>query len=100
MHDLHNDYPLAPEKLKVTDDMLSSYCLGIARGYEIKVGKVNKLIPNLNDKYGYIIHYRNLQMYKSLGIKAVKIQRVLKSSQKYWLKEFVAFNTKKKDVCC
>ena len=25
LHDLHNDYPLAPEKIKVTDDMLSSY---------------------------------------------------------------------------
>ena len=26
LHDLHNDYPLAPEKIKVTKEMLSSYC--------------------------------------------------------------------------
>ena len=26
LHDLHNDYPLGPEKVKVTKDMLSSYC--------------------------------------------------------------------------
>ena len=26
LHDLHNDYPLAAEKIKVTEDMLSKYC--------------------------------------------------------------------------
>lgn len=26
LHDLHNDYPCAPEKMKVTKDMLSPYC--------------------------------------------------------------------------
>ena len=26
LHDLHNDYPLAPEKLIVEDDWLSPYC--------------------------------------------------------------------------
>ena len=26
LHDLHNDYPLGPEKVKVTDEMLSNYC--------------------------------------------------------------------------
>ena len=31
LHDLHSDYPLAPAKLKVSDDMLSNYCLGIAK---------------------------------------------------------------------
>ena len=25
LHYLHNDYPLAPEKLEITDDMLSKY---------------------------------------------------------------------------
>ena len=25
LHDLHNDYPLAPEKMKVTKQMLSAY---------------------------------------------------------------------------
>ena len=26
LHVLHNDYPLAPEKLDISDDMLSDYC--------------------------------------------------------------------------
>ena len=41
LHDLHNDYPLAPE--------------------HIEVNKVGKLIPNLRDKKKYIIHYENLK---------------------------------------
>ena len=37
LHELHNNYPLAPEKLAVSSDMLSKYCKGIADKYEIKV---------------------------------------------------------------
>ena len=35
LHELHNDYPLAPEKLAVTNDMLSKYCKRIADEYDI-----------------------------------------------------------------
>ena len=42
LHELHNDYPLAPEKLAVSNDMLSKYCKKIADKYEIKVGDVKK----------------------------------------------------------
>ena len=37
LHELHNDYPLAPEKLVVTNDMPSKYCKGIADKYEKKL---------------------------------------------------------------
>ena len=47
LHELHNDYPLAPEKLAVSNDMLSRYCKKIADKYEKKVGDVRKVIPNL-----------------------------------------------------
>ena len=60
LHDLHNDYPLAPEKLAVTNDMLSKYCKEITDRYKIKVGDVKKLIPNLRNKTKYVLHYRNL----------------------------------------
>ena len=40
LHDIHNDYPLAPEKLVVTNDMLSKYCKSIADKYDIKVGDI------------------------------------------------------------
>ena len=47
LHDLHNDYLLAPER--------------------IKVNKVKKLIPDLGDKEKYVLHYENLKQYESLG---------------------------------
>ena len=50
LHDLHNDYPLATEKIEVTYDMLSKYGKDIADSYGIKVGRGKKLIPNLGDK--------------------------------------------------
>ena len=65
LHELHNDYPLAPEKLAVSSDMLSKYCKKIADKYEIKVGDVKKLIPNLGNKTKYVLHYKNLQLYLS-----------------------------------
>ena len=37
LHDLHNDYPLCPEKIEVSPDMLSKYCSNIASKYGIKV---------------------------------------------------------------
>ena len=70
---LHNGYPLAPEKLAVSNNVLSKYCKKIPDKYEIKVGDVKKLIPNLGNKTNYVVHYRNLQLYLSLGIKLTKI---------------------------
>ena len=61
LHVLHNDYPLAPEKLAIPYYMQSDYCKKIADKYELKVGDVMKLIPNLGDKTDYVLHYRNLQ---------------------------------------
>ena len=77
LHDLHNDYPLCPEKIEISPDMLSRYCNDIANKYGIKVGEVKKLIPNLSNKVKYVVHYRNLQYFLSLGIKLIKVHRIL-----------------------
>ena len=77
LHDMHSDYPLCPEKVEVNSDILSDYCSDIADRYEIKVGGVKKLIPNLSDRIKYVVHYKNLQYYLSLGMKLVKIHRIL-----------------------
>ena len=47
LHDLHNGYPLAPEKLEISSAMLSKYCSDIADKYRIKVSRVSTLVPNL-----------------------------------------------------
>ena len=77
LHDIHSDYPLAPEKRKISSDMLSKYCSDIANKYGIKVGRVNKLVPNQRDKIKYVVHYKNLQYYLSLGMKLIKVHKIL-----------------------
>ena len=61
--------------------MSSRYCNDIVNKYEIKFGRVKKLIPNLGDKIKYVVHYKNLQYYLSLGIKLIKVDRILKFKQ-------------------
>ena len=34
-HELHNDYPLSPEKIEISHNMLSNYCSSIANKYDI-----------------------------------------------------------------
>ena len=79
LHKLHDESPLAPEKLAIAYDMLSDYYKEIADEYGIKVDNVKKLIPNLGDKTKYAVHYRNLQLYLSLRKKLTKIYKVLTS---------------------
>ena len=93
---MHNDYPLAPEKLAVSSEMLSKHCKKIADKYEIKVGDVKKLIPNLGTKTKYVLHYRNLQLYLPLGMKLTKIHRALNFKQFDWMKKYIDFNTEKR----
>ena len=65
----------------------------IADKYGINVGGVKKLIPNLRGEIKYVVHYRNLQYYLSLGMKLRKVHEISKFKQNNWLKEYIMFNT-------
>ena len=68
----------------------------IANKYNISTGLVKKLIPTLQDKKNYVLHYRNLQLYLDLGLKIKKVHRVLKFNQSPWMKQYIDFNTEKR----
>ena len=76
--------------------MLSNHFKDIVDRYHIKVGGFKKLIPNLYDKSKYIIHYKHLKHYLGLGMKLVKIHRILNFEQSKWLKSYCDFNTEKR----
>ena len=56
LHSMYNDYPLAPEKLEISQNMLPKYCGNIADEYGIKIGGVNKLVPIKVNMF-YIIEF-------------------------------------------
>ena len=76
--------------------MLSKYCSDILNKYGIKIGGVNKLVPNLRNKKRYVAHYRNLQLYLSLGMRLIKIHKLLRFKQSDWLKRKFDFITSKR----
>ena len=92
-HALHNYFRLRPEQLVIPYDILSNYCKKIADKHRIKVGDVKKLIPNLGSKTNYVLHYRDLQLYLSLGMELIKIQKTRISD---WTKKYIDFNTEKR----
>ena len=65
LHGSHNTYPLAPEQLIVQKELMSDN----QKGLRNDAIEVEKLVPNLMNKSKYVVHYRNLHLYLSLGMK-------------------------------
>ena len=100
LHDLHNDYPLAPEVMNVKANILSEKQVEIYKlingSKEPKDEKTKKLIFNLNEKSKYVVRIRTLQFYLKHGLKLKKVHRAIKFEQKEILKPCIEFNTEKR----
>lgn len=75
LHREHNDLPFCPEKCTPPG------------------GKNVKLIPNLYDKYHYIIHYVHLKKCLQHGLVLRKIHRAISFNQSSFLKQYIDLNT-------
>ena len=97
LHELHSDFPLAPEKFKVKYKELSPYAQKICEINGVKrTTNSEKLMLTLYPKKNYIVHYRNLKLYVQLGLKIVKIHRGIKFSQAPFIKPYIDFNSQKR----
>ena len=94
LHDAHNDYPLAPQRLTIKLGMLSEQQqkLRIQLGLGGN-GESTKLCPNLMDKKNYVVHYRNLKFYLQHGMKLRHVHTCLKFEQKAWIAPFIDRNS-------
>ena len=69
----HNDYPLAPEK--------------------IKVDNIEKPVFSFKPKTHYVLHYRNLKQYLEEGMILKKVHRGIKFYQSPWMEPYIRKNT-------
>ena len=56
LRELHNNCPLAPDKIEMKREMLSEYQLKISDLYNIHIGNVKKLVPNSFGKEKHMLH--------------------------------------------
>lgn len=106
LHDAHNDYPLAPERLKVCGSMLSTKQINLRKAYakakknaddtasaaDAEGAFSTKLVPNLYPKTRYCLHYRNLKFYLKHGMVLRKVHRVLEFEQSAWMRSYIEKN--------
>ena len=97
LHDYHSDYPLAPIKKSIPYGMLSPVARMICDKHKLKrTTNVEELLATVEDKDFYILHYRNLQLYVSLGLRVKKIHAGIIFKQGPIMKSYVDFNSEKR----
>ena len=97
LHDYHSDYPLAPIKKSIPYGMLSPVARMICDKHKLKrTTNVEKLLATVEDKDFYILHYRNLQLYVSLGLRVKKIHAGIIFKQGPIMKSYIDFNSEKR----
>ena len=74
LYELRNDLPFLAERMKLE--------------------KVGKLVANLHEKNGNVIHIRKLKQALNHDLILKKFHRVIKFNQNAWLKPYIDMNTK------
>ena len=85
LHNLHNDYPLAPEKRATEPWKMSGYQRRLIADLGLESPNAEKLVLTLEDKEKYVTHYKNLQFYLRQGMRLKKVHRVLEFNRELWM---------------
>ena len=97
LHDLHKDFPLCPERMKIPNTFLSKYqidTLELLKKYGYRRTATEKLMLTLFDKTNYVLHFKNLKLYLQLGMKIQGFHRGIKFHQSKVLSPYIKLNTK------
>ena len=92
LHVAYNAYPPAPERMVVEKRWMSEYQRSLL-GVGVAQTEVEKLVPNLRNKSRYVLHYQNLQLYMSLGLRLTAVHRALRLDQSPWMQPYIRKNT-------
>ena len=74
LHENHSEIPFLAERMK------------IRRG--------EKVVPNLKDKKGYVVHIKPLDQALKHDLKLKKVHRVIEFQQSKWMKAYIMLNTR------
>lgn len=95
LHRKHSHFPLAAEMLEVHYEHLSPYskkAVFLTEGR--KKYKDVKLMSTFFDRKNYVCHIKNLMLYLSLGLKLLKMHKILEFSQKKLFAPYIKKTTK------
>ena len=89
LHDAHSGFPLAPENMTITPEMLSPYTRELASCLNRTPSDAHKLTSTLFTKEKYLVHYTNLQTYVRLGLCVTRVHRVVEFHQSAYIKPYI-----------
>ena len=94
----HKDFPLAPNSIVITKDMLSETIQQFLHDNDICFSEQKRLTPNFLPKKNYVVHIKNLQYYLAKGLILTRVHRAVTFTQSRWLKPYIDFNTNKRQI--
>jgi len=96
LHDLHNDLPLAPERIVPKQEWLSAENVKLQQMYNLPRPKEPKLLAHFHNRVKYKVHWYALKLYLELGMKVIKVHRAITYEHSSWLAPWVVGNAKKR----
>jgi hypothetical protein len=102
LHDSTADFPLAPEKGYIEEDMFSPFmksyytALCQARNTPCKYTPYQKLLLTQSDKEQYVCHYRLLKYYLEKGMKLVRVRSAIRFRQKRFVEPYITYNNERR----